>query len=73
MGNSSFIAGDGYCYGERQLGGYFYIYTHIYQEIATGYPPSFRGTPRCGIQVRTIFLATDTRRVHHDTRRLGTR
>ena len=39
MGNSSFIAGDGCCYGERQLGGYFHIYTHIYQEIMTGSLP----------------------------------
>ena len=34
MGNSSFIAGDGCCYGERQLGGYFY-YIVIYHKIAT--------------------------------------
>ena len=40
-----------------------YIHSYISRDH-DGVSPPFRGTPRCGIQVRTIFLATDTRRVH---------
>ena len=55
MGNSSFIAGDGCCYGERQLGGYFHIYTHIYQEIMTGSLPRSGGTPVVGYRSELSF------------------
>ena len=63
MGKSSFIAGDGCCWGAAARSVLLYIHSYISRDH-DGVSPPFRGTPRCGIQVRTIFLATDTRRVH---------
>ena len=44
----------------REQTGSIYI-TTFYHKIKTGFPPPFRGTSRCGIQVLATGLAEDTK------------